>query len=184
MTESAWTIGSFDGFYLPKRAQGGAAQPRPRQIEFIGDLGMTGYGIRSASRTFTQDKVRLLSDTQIGYPALLAKALDADYQLNAISGRGMIGNYGGTNAQDDKIYAYPSILPDVGAGVDDLSQHRKTEVRNPEKPQSFSFQISSPCICLAAARPSLSEISVNKRLKPANTAAFKTLPSLSSENEI
>ena len=131
MTESAWIIGSFDGFYLPKRAQGGAAKPRLRQIEFIGDSGMTGYGIRSASRTFTQDKVRLLSDTQIGYPALLAKALDANYQLNAISGRGMIRNYGGTNAQDDKTYAYPNILPDVGAGVDDLSQHRKTEDRNP-----------------------------------------------------
>lgn len=46
MTESAWIIGSFDGFYLPKRAQGGAAKPRLRQIEFIGDSGMPGYGIR------------------------------------------------------------------------------------------------------------------------------------------
>ena len=117
VTESAWIIGSFDGFYMPKGAQGDAAQPRPRQIEFIGDSDMTGYGIRSTSRTCTQEEVRLLSDAQIGYPALLAKALDADYQLNAISGRGLIRNYGGTNVQDAMIYAYPDILPDVGAGV-------------------------------------------------------------------
>lgn len=113
VTESPWIVGAFDGLYLPKGASGAASKPRARQIEFIGDSDMTGYGIRSTTRTCTQDQVRLLSDAQIGYPALLAKELNAEYQVNAISGRGMIRNYGGSG-EHAIAEVYANILPDRG----------------------------------------------------------------------
>lgn len=117
VTESAWIVGAFDGFYLPKGETGTSAAPRQRQIEFIGDSDMTGYGVRSSGHVCTQDEVRLLSDTQIAYPALLAKALNADYQVNAISGRGLIRNFGGgTDHALPSVYA--NSLPDLGPGID------------------------------------------------------------------
>ena len=119
VTESAWIVGTFGGFYLPKDAKGFPAASRPRQIEFIGDSDMTGYGIRSTSRICTQDEVRLISDAQIAYPAVLAKSLNADYQVNAISGRGMIRNYGG--GEDHSIFAvYANTLPDLGPDAEQI----------------------------------------------------------------
>ncbi len=60
VTESATLVRSFDGFFVPR---GGkvlpAPPPRARQIEFIGNSGMTGYGIRSATRTCSAEEVRL-----------------------------------------------------------------------------------------------------------------------------
>jgi hypothetical protein len=57
---------------------------------------MSGYGIRSTTRQCTLSQARERSDTQQAYAALVAKALDADYQINAISGRGMVRNYVGS----------------------------------------------------------------------------------------
>lgn len=106
VTESIDHSASFDGFYAPLSARVHRVEHRARRIEFIGDSGMTGYGIRSDTRTCTQDEVRLKSDTQIAYPALVAKRLDADYQVNAISGRGLIRNYGGQWTDGPMLHAY------------------------------------------------------------------------------
>ncbi len=112
VTESVWIIGAFDGFYVPQGATAPAPPPRTKQIEFIGDSDMTGYGIRSPSRTCTPDEVRLTSDTQSAYPALVAKYFDADYQINAISGRGMVRNYAGISPDHTVQFIYPTVLPD------------------------------------------------------------------------
>jgi lysophospholipase L1-like esterase len=106
VTESIDHSASFEGFYAPSGTRVHRSEHRARQIEFIGDSGMTGYGIRSDTRTCTQEEVRLRSDTQIAYPALVAKRLDADYQINAISGRGLIRNYGGQWPGDSMLHAY------------------------------------------------------------------------------
>jgi lysophospholipase L1-like esterase len=106
VTESIDHASSFEGFYVPSSEPPHRVEPRARQIEFIGDSGMTGYGIRSDTRSCTQDEVRLRSDTQIAYPALVAKQFDADYQVNAISGRGLIRNYGGQWDGDTMLHAY------------------------------------------------------------------------------
>lgn len=90
VTESVWVLGSFDGLYVPKSAKIAAPLQKARQIEFIGDSDMTGYGIRSTTTICTEDVVRLVSETQIAYPALLGKMTSADYQINAISGRGLV----------------------------------------------------------------------------------------------
>jgi lysophospholipase L1-like esterase len=118
VTESIWITAAFQGFYIPATATPDATSPRQRQIEFIGDSDMTGYGIRSDTRICTQEEVRLRSDTQIAYPALVAKHFDADYQINAISGRGAARNYEGMAPDHTMADIYPYTLPDEDiAGV-------------------------------------------------------------------
>ena len=112
VTESIWILGAFEGFYIAADGKALTAAPKPRQIEFIGDSDMTGYGLRSGTQVCTQDQVRLSSDAQAAYPALVAKQLDADYQINAISGRGMVRNYDGSVPDNAMAKVYGSIFPD------------------------------------------------------------------------
>ena len=119
VTESVSEIGTFTGFTIDANGQPGTPPQRQRQIEFIGDSDMTGYGIRSDSRICTPDQVRLLSDTQIGYPALVGQHYDADYQINAISGRGIVRNYDGFDPGIALPLVYSYSLPGTGAAYAD-----------------------------------------------------------------
>ena len=110
-TESIDLTGNFGGVYIPLADQPLPVPPRSRQIEFIGDSDMTGYGIRSDNRNCTPEQVRLLSDTQAAYPVLVAKHFDADYQVNAISGRGMVRNYDGFDPAISMQFVYQRVLP-------------------------------------------------------------------------
>lgn len=115
VTESIWMLGAFQGFYADAAARPQPAPARPRQIEFIGDSDMTGYGLRSKATACSQDQVRLQSDTQAAYPALVAKHFDADYQINAVSGRGVVRNYEGMVPDHTLAAIYEQILPDEAA---------------------------------------------------------------------
>lgn len=59
---------------------------RRKHIEFVGDSWTCGFGNLSESE--------LKSDCTQAYAALVAKALDADYSLIAISGHGIVKNFG------------------------------------------------------------------------------------------
>ena len=119
VTESIGEIGAFEGFYTPSNAQASPTPARARQIEFIGDSNMTGYGLRSPTRQCTQEQVRLLSDTQVSYPALTAKNFNAEYQVNAISGRGMARNFDGIVPDLTIPLVYPfTMLDKTGAYSD------------------------------------------------------------------
>jgi lysophospholipase L1-like esterase len=112
VTESIDLPETFGGFYVPATARPLALPPpRSRQIEFIGDSNMAGYGIRSDTRQCTKDEVRLRTDTQAAYPALVARRFDADYQVNAISGRGLVRNYAGELPDAPLPAVYPRALP-------------------------------------------------------------------------
>jgi lysophospholipase L1-like esterase len=95
-SESPWAVSEFGGF-VP--VAGGAILPGPpprhRQIEFIGDSYTAGYGNLSASRDCTGDEVNRTTNADLSFGALTARRLNADYQLNAFSGRGMVRNYNG-----------------------------------------------------------------------------------------
>ncbi len=119
VTESIALPAAFDGFFVPGDAQPLTVAPRPRQIEFIGDSNMAGYGIRSATIQCTKDEVRLRTDTQQAYPAQVARHFDADYQVNAISGRGMVRNYGGELPGVPLPAVYPRALPGQAETWDD-----------------------------------------------------------------
>jgi len=123
----------FGGFF------GKTGTPVPalqRQIEFIGDSYTVGYGNTSLSRDCTGDQVWLTTDTSQGYAVRTAKRFGADYQVNAISGRGIVRNYGGF-AADTLPQTHPFVLFDkaeafrdptwrprlilIGLGANDLS---------------------------------------------------------------
>jgi lysophospholipase L1-like esterase len=96
-TESPGSAGEFGGFVA---APGGALPARPparrRQIEFIGDSYTAGYGNLSGTRDCSANGgVDRNTNTDLGFAALTARGLGADYQVNAFSGRGMVRNYNG-----------------------------------------------------------------------------------------
>jgi lysophospholipase L1-like esterase len=98
-TESPWAAGEFDGL-VP--VDGGAILAKPaarsRQIEFIGDSWTAGYGNMSTLRDCSSNGgVTRNSNADQSFGALTARGLDADYQINAWSGLGMVRNYGGQN---------------------------------------------------------------------------------------
>lgn len=111
VTESSGFVGGFAGFFVPRGHALPAPPARARQIEFIGDSSMSGYGDTSTTIVCTPEEVRLRTDTTLAYPVLVARALDADYQINAISGRGLIRNYGGFAPGQAMQQLYPRLLP-------------------------------------------------------------------------
>ncbi len=140
VTESIDDIGAIAGVYADAKAALPAPPARTRRIEFIGDSGMTGYGVRSDTRTCTKSEVHDRTDTQIAWPALVAKHYDADYQIDAISGRGVMRNFDSTTPGfamgdvypymffDKTVPAQPSWQPDLvilGLGGNDFSTSLK-----------------------------------------------------------
>ncbi|WP_374013648.1 GDSL-type esterase/lipase family protein [Pseudoxanthomonas koreensis] len=85
----------FGGFHARAGTTPIAPTPRPRQIEFIGDSHTVGYGNTSATRNCTREEVWRTTDTSQGIAPRVARHFDADYQVNAISGRGIVRNYDG-----------------------------------------------------------------------------------------
>ena len=119
VTESQSTSGAFDGFSIPASERPLSIPPRVRQMEFIGDSSMTGYGDRSTTRKCTDEERRARTDTQQGYAALTAKHFNADYQINAVSGRGLIRNYGGFAPEAAISHVYANTLIDGTAPYND-----------------------------------------------------------------
>lgn len=110
-TESQAAPNTFGGFAIPSSEKALNPPPRRRQIEFIGDSHTVGYGNLSTSHACTRDQVWADTDDTKAFGALTAARYDADYQINAISGRGVVRNYDGFQA-DTLPQAYPYILFD------------------------------------------------------------------------
>jgi lysophospholipase L1-like esterase len=117
-TESPWATSEFGGFVA---AAGGeilaAPAARTRQIEFIGDSYTAGYGNLSTSRDCTSDQVNRTTNTDRSFGALAARRLDADYQVNAVSGRGMVRNYNGQDPQVNYRTYYDRALLNTDGDV-------------------------------------------------------------------
>ncbi|MDE1150835.1 MAG: hypothetical protein PW843_30160 [Azospirillaceae bacterium] len=94
-SESQAAPTGFEGFYAPDGTTGRALTPRAHQIEFIGDSHTVGYGNTSPTRKCTDAEIWSTTDTSQGLPPRLARRFDADYAVNAISGRGIVRNYNG-----------------------------------------------------------------------------------------
>lgn len=138
----------FGGFYAT-----GAAHPLPvpqrrRQIEFIGDSHTVGYGVRSTRRRCTKAEVRATTDTSLAFGPRLARRYRADYQINAITGRGMVRNFQG-GSEDTLPAVYPFVLFDkqtpyrdrswrpqlivIGLGTNDFSTPLRANERWPSR---------------------------------------------------
>lgn len=102
---------AFPGFFVKPGTTPLPAPSRPRQIEFIGDSYTVGYGNTSGKRTCTGEEIWQTTDTSQAFGPLTAKHYDADYQVNALSGHGIVRNYNGS-AGDPVPVAYPYVLFD------------------------------------------------------------------------
>lgn len=102
---------TFGGFAMPAETQARPMARRARQIEFIGDSNTVGYANTSTTRTCTSEQVWATTDTSQAYGPLTARHYQADYRVNAISGRGIVRNYNGS-AGDTVPAAYPYTLFD------------------------------------------------------------------------
>ena len=110
-TESQDGPDTFGGFAIPTGEKALSLPPRHRQIEFIGDSHTVGYGNLSPRHECTADEVRADTDDTSAFGPILARHYDADYQVNAISGRGVVRNYNGAAAAT-LPEAYPFVLFD------------------------------------------------------------------------
>ncbi|PWK85594.1 GDSL-like lipase/acylhydrolase family protein [Lentzea atacamensis] len=119
-TESPWTTaGEFGGFVA---VSGGEILTKPaartRQIEFIGDSLTAGYGNLSTTRDCSANGgVDRNTNTDLSFGALTARSLNADYQVNAFSGRGMVRNYNGGQAGTSYRTYYDRALLNVDGDV-------------------------------------------------------------------
>ncbi|WP_380779644.1 GDSL-type esterase/lipase family protein [Sphingomonas sp. R86520] len=119
-SQAASTV--FGGFYATAGTRALPSPARARQIEFIGDSHTVGYGNISTKRDCTQDEVWATTDASQAMPALTARRYGADYQVNAISGRGIVRNYNGMPA-DTVPAAYPFTLFDKAKRYADPAWH-------------------------------------------------------------
>jgi len=90
----------FLGLQLSSGAQLAEASARPvRRIEFIGDSYTVGYGMESPVRepgALNEDSLVLFTtNSYAAFGPALARSFGAEYQLNAISGRGLVRNLNG-----------------------------------------------------------------------------------------
>lgn len=112
---------AFGGLYAPAGTLPLPAPAPPRRaIEFIGDSHTVGYGNTSASRDCSEQQVWETTDTSQGIAGQLSRRYGTAYRVNAISGRGIVRNYGGFAAPTVPD-AYPYALfdgktPAVDAG--------------------------------------------------------------------
>ncbi|MBI4978661.1 MAG: hypothetical protein HZC28_14365 [Spirochaetes bacterium] len=77
---------------------------RPRRIEFIGDSFTVGYG--NTAPATTGFDVWETTDNYQTYGRLLADFFNAEFMINAWSGRGLVKNYGGKKPDPN---AYPAM---------------------------------------------------------------------------
>lgn len=95
-----------------------ADQPRKRHIEFIGDSLTAGYGTDSASGSepYTPET----QNCNLAYGCYIARYFDADYNLVAHSGQGVVRNYG-----DEKTTSDYTMLQRYGLLFDEADSSRK-----------------------------------------------------------
>ena len=99
----------FWGFRASLKAAVQPGAPPSRQIEFIGDSITVGYGNTSGKQQCSLEEVARTTDTSRAFATVVAAHYGADYQMNAISGRGIVRNYDGSPG-DTLPVAYPYAL--------------------------------------------------------------------------
>ncbi|WP_456786321.1 cellulose binding domain-containing protein [Cellulomonas sp. P5_C5] len=113
-SEVPWATSTFGGFVPVDGSVILSAPPaRDLQLEFVGDSYTAGYGNTSTSRDCTGDQVTRTTNADLSFGAVTARALGADYQINAFSGRGMVRNYAGGEPGTSFRTYYERTLPFV-----------------------------------------------------------------------
>ncbi len=109
-TESYSRTATFHGFFIPESQTAITAEKLKRKIEFIGDSFTLGYGNTATGRECSNEQVFLTTDTQAAFGPLVAKYFNAQYQVNAFSGQGVVRNYKGSDPETSLILKYPYVF--------------------------------------------------------------------------
>jgi lysophospholipase L1-like esterase len=86
---------AFGGYYATQGTKSLRTTSRAIQMEFIGDSHNVGYANRPTKTQCTQDEILDSTDSSLAPGPLVANYFKADYQINALSGRGVVRNFDG-----------------------------------------------------------------------------------------
>lgn len=105
-TETQKSTGAFGGFFVVRKEDALIPRVLPRRIMFLGDSLTVGYGNTSAYTKCTAEQRFEATDTSQAFAPLVAKHFDAEYEVRAFSGLGLVRNYGGVQYPQ---YHLPSL---------------------------------------------------------------------------
>ena len=94
-TETQATTGAFGGFFVERREDALIPKARARKMIFLGDSLTVGYGNTAQGPKCSKEEVFESTDTSLAFGPLVAKHFDAEYEVRAFSGLGLVRNYGG-----------------------------------------------------------------------------------------
>ena len=117
INESYSDHATFGGFYIPAGETPLPAPTRTRQIEFIGDSETLGLSNLSKRRQCEGSEIVDQTDTRLSFAARTAAHFDADYQIVAMSSRGLLRNYAGLDAPNNMQTYYERAFPYVADKV-------------------------------------------------------------------
>ncbi|HEY8023651.1 MAG TPA: SGNH/GDSL hydrolase family protein [Burkholderiaceae bacterium] len=107
-----------NGTWLPSKA--GAS----RQIEFIGDSFTAGLANLSKKRSCNAATIRATSDATATFGVRVARHFHANWEINAMSGMGMVRNWNGNLPGENFRTYYPRLLQnDAQSKADDANWH-------------------------------------------------------------
>ncbi len=120
-TTGTGTIRAFlleNGAWLP-------AKPAPRrQIEFIGDSFTAGLADLSRRRSCNAATIRNTSDATAAFGVRVARQFHASWEINAMSGMGMVRNWNGNLPGENFRTYYPRLLQsDPQSKADNANWH-------------------------------------------------------------
>ena len=111
-------IGQVEGFVL---AEGGQWLPAPaakkRKIEFIGDSFTAALAGLSTQRECKDADLAENTDIRQGFAVNVARELDAEWQINAMSGMGLVRNWNGHLPDRDFRTFYPRTIQSDATSV-------------------------------------------------------------------
>jgi lysophospholipase L1-like esterase len=101
-------------FAFSSNAQLKPVRPMQRRIEFIGDSYTVGFGNGSEHThppSGMEDSLVFYSTrAALSYGAIIARNMGGDFQINAMSGRGLVHNYNGIIPEKTLLYHYQKSL--------------------------------------------------------------------------
>lgn len=114
-SESNSNVSVFYGLVLDNGCKLQTSPAKPvRKIEFIGDSYTAGFGNEFPSRECKPDEcdsnVFFSTNTGKAFGPIVAGMFNAQYQVNAISGKGLIRNFNGMDKGKEVLVAYDKTL--------------------------------------------------------------------------
>ncbi len=101
----------FHGFLTEPTTQTRAPKSRDRKVIFYGDSFTVGLANESTKRDGCSNSLLHNSTNHdLAFPALVARNFNADFNSQAISGKGLVRNYGGNDAQWGAMRKYEDTI--------------------------------------------------------------------------